>query len=695
MNSELARLRSENAALRQLLEVHELTALQQASKAEHVRRRLLDFIDQAPAIISIITGPDWILEYANPPFFQLISKKDIVGKPVREVFPEIEGQGLFEVIEEVMTTGQPFTSDETSVWFDRSGEGTMVEGFFNQTYQPLRDENGDVYGILSHSVEVTEQVLARRRVEAMAAELRGLSLASLALSVIREPQAILEVAATQARELVLARRCLITLLPVGEEAPIQVASTAARSDWEPEQIALDIAVETAQRTMPLLLNAEDVAERYHGEKAPRSVLGVPLLNPNGEPMGALVLFDRIDGQFSESDEVVMQQLTFITAASLVSARAYEQEHRIAETLQRSLLPERIPKIPGINVDARYLPAGALSDVGGDWYDVLPLEDGRFVVTLGDVVGRGVRAASVMGQLRMAIRSYAMDGHGPAAVLDRADRLLQVTDPGQMATAIHAVFDPMKRTLRIASAGHPPPVLLSAQGEPSFAPSQPSVPMGVVAHARHSESELTLEPGSTFLLYTDGLIEARGEGIEEGMERLLSVLRSAPQGLAELLDHVVGQLLPNGPVDDVAMLGMRPISLLSEPLRLKVPAEPRSVALVRHTINWCLQEAGATEEDVFNVTLAVSEACANAIEHAYGPADGSVVVDVMVEEDTVTVVVHDKGQWRPPRGAGRGRGLQLIEMAMDDVQIDRTEGGTDVTMRKRLTMEPSPIDRVES
>jgi anti-sigma regulatory factor (Ser/Thr protein kinase) len=362
--------------------------------------------------------------------------------------------------------------------------------------------------------------------------------------------------------------------------------------------------------------------------------------------------------------------------------ALDREHRGAVALQRSLLPERLPDIVGIDAAARYLPAR--DEVGGDWYDVIELPRGRIGVAIGDVAGHGVRAAALMGQLRTALRAYALDGREPGETLKRLDRLLQTIRGRGMATAAYAVLDPTTGVLRYASAGHPPAVVIDESGAARLLDVVSAPPLGTLPYSAYTEVESTLMPGEAIVLYTDGLVERRREPLSAGLERLCEAASAnASASAEELCLQITRRLVPEGTVDDdVAIVAVRALPIPPQ-MRLRFPANPDVLASIRQLMRRWLNALGAGPDDVAAITLASGEACANAIEHAYAPGPASFELEAQHEAGVVTLVVRDSGRWRPPRGTHRGRGMHIIEASMDELEVEITTAGTAVLMRRRL------------
>jgi anti-sigma regulatory factor (Ser/Thr protein kinase) len=307
------------------------------------------------------------------------------------------------------------------------------------------------------------------------------------------------------------------------------------------------------------------------------------------------------------------------------------------------------------------------------------------LVMGDVAGRGVEAAAVMGQLQNALRAYAMEGHEPAALMERLNHMVEIHG---MATVIYLVFDPARWTVRYANAGHPPAIVRAPDGTVEMLEGGASLPLGGSFGAVYREATRAIIPGSTIILYTDGFVELRGEPIDAGLDRLV---RAAAADHAErpdeLLDHLVASMLGGEPsADDVALLALRAETLDAAHLGLRLPAVPSSLPRVRHALRRWLGQSGIAQNEIFEISVAVSEAFANAVEHAYAAADAAIEIDARLGDGAVQIDVQDWGRWRAPRGAHRGRGLGLMRGLMDEVAVTPGETGTVVRMRRTLRRE---------
>ena len=429
----------------------------------------------------------------------------------------------------------------------------------------------------------------------------------------------------------------------------------------------------------------DILNPILREKGIRSLLGVPLLVED-RVIGVLHVGSLTPRRFSEEERDVLQ-LAGDRASLAIDRAQLVEERRAAEALQRSLLPGELPRMPGVEIAARYLPAAGAA-AGGDWYDVFQLPAGRVGLAIGDVVGHGLPAASLMAQLRTGLRAYALDGHPPAAVIERLNRLLDQISPATMTTLAYVVLDPAEESAVMVSAGHVPPLMVEPGLEPAYLAVDQGMALGVTHSARYSEQPLHIPSGSTLLLMTDGVVEKRGESVDEGLERL-RLMAAQPATLEHLCDAIVrGMREQGGPSDDAALLALHLLPL-AEDLSTSWPAEPEALAGLRHMLRRWLRHHGAGEDDIFDITVACQEACANAVEHAYAPGTAAFAVDATHDGGAIEITVRDHGRWRPARGENRGRGLPLMEALMDVVDVEHTADGTVVVLRRALrVVEPS-------
>jgi GAF domain-containing protein/anti-sigma regulatory factor (Ser/Thr protein kinase) len=414
------------------------------------------------------------------------------------------------------------------------------------------------------------------------------------------------------------------------------------------------------------------------EKGLRSLLGVPLL-VEGRPIGVLHVGSLTPRVFTDADRDLLQLAGDRAALAIEQARLYEQRS-VAEALQRRLLTADSPDPVGLQVATRYLPAAGGS-LGGDWYDVFPLSGGRVGLAVGDVVGHGLAAAAVMAQLRTALRAYASEGQPPATVIDHVNHLMWSLGPLAMTTVAYLVLDGARERLELVSAGHPPPLVIPPEGPAAFLQPEGGIALGATpTHVFRSQS-FPLATGSIVFLYTDGLVERRRESIDVGFERLRA-LASGFHDVEALCATLVEQLVPEEPSDDVAFLAARVPPVTDEVIG-RWPARPDSLSAVRGVLRRWLLTRGATADEAYDIIVACQEACANAIEHAYGPGAADFDVQARHTAGRVEITIRDRGNWRAPRGENRGRGLPLMRALMDRVEVRESESGTTVVLVRAL------------
>jgi anti-anti-sigma factor len=364
------------------------------------------------------------------------------------------------------------------------------------------------------------------------------------------------------------------------------------------------------------------------------------------------------------------------------------ERRVAHTLQRSMLTTRLPQVDGVELAARYLPGTRQSEISGDWYDVIPLPDGRVGVVIGDVVGRGIEAAATMSQLRTALRAYAVEGLAPSVVVAKLHRLVEHLRVGMSTTLVYLDLDPFTREVRYVSAGHLPMLHVPAGGVSRFLSGARSTPLGTARPGVEIPQErFVLEPGDTVLLYTDGLVERRDQSIDSRLEQLRVALAEAPQELQAALEHLTASL--GGDValrqDDVALLALRVTPPTAENFAVAIEPVAEQLSALRGGLRAWLASTGATASEAGDVLIAVGEACANAIEHAGAAPGAPIDVRGQLAGREVVLRVRDHGVWRSaqPRPE-RGQGLRLMRVLMDDIDISSAGDGTRVELRRRLS-----------
>jgi PAS domain S-box-containing protein len=377
-------------------------------------------------------------------------------------------------------------------------------------------------------------------------------------------------------------------------------------------------------------------------------------------------------------------LTSHLAQVLAKARDYEQARAVALTLQHAILgPTQLPH--GFAV--RYTPAVAPLEVGGDWYDVVPMPGHRTGVVVGDCVGRGLPAAAVMGQLRSASQAVLLRASGPAEALADLDTFARRIPAAECTSVFCAVIDPAAATVSYSSAGHPPPILVAPGGGRRLLDQAQSLPLAVLPGAvPRREASVALPAGATLLLYTDGLVERRNRHLDEGISAAADLVADHgtkhPEELADLV--MAGMMPAAGYDDDVAVLIYRHPPA---PLNMRVVANPANLARIRAGLRLWLASAGIGAREAADILTAAGEAAANAVEHATADGDEPVQVTVTARAThaAVETTIADTGTWRAPRpGAGnRGHGIVFMRTLMDDVAITTSEHGTTVTMTKEL------------
>ena len=337
--------------------------------------------------------------------------------------------------------------------------------------------------------------------------------------------------------------------------------------------------------------------------------------------GVLALELGVERELAAVEHEWLQTLVSQVEQALDRAGRYETERRIAETLQRSVLPERLPDVHGIELAARYLPGTLGVDVGGDWYDAIQFDDGRLGIVVGDVVGKGVQAAAMMGQLRNALRAFAFEHEDPHEVISRLGGLVDGITDAPFATLAYLIVDPRARRVRYVVAGHPPPLIVSPDGRATYMDGGRTLPIGVDSSMSFEAAEIALAAGSSIVLFTDGLVERRDRTLDDGLRALAEAATGASVDPQQLVDRLIESLIGERErPDDVAVLVLRLAPAAVADLDVTVPSSQDGLTVMRRALReWLSHGAMAYTTDEAEIVLAVWEACANAVEHAQAPS----------------------------------------------------------------------------
>ncbi|MEU3265702.1 SpoIIE family protein phosphatase [Streptomyces bacillaris] len=559
---------------------------------------------------------------------------------------------------------------------------THTQGFVR------RDENGRPHRIIGIVRDATQELAdsnARREldeerrhrtslVEGTTAALAHARTVKDVIAVLKNSQGLAHLGATSL-VMGLLESGRIHLVADGPEGAYVPGTRFTRVD---EQYPMSEVVRTL--TPRFIESAEDFATSYPILWPNISHLGItsaaymPLI-AQARPIGALGLLYRDKAGFTPDERNLLMALGTSIAQSLQRAMLYEQEHDLAEGLQQAMLPRRIPAVPGAQVAVRYRSARLGRDIGGDWYDLIPLPGGRVGAVIGDVQGHDTHAAAVMGQLRIVLRAYAAEGHSPATVMARASVFLHELDTDRFATCTYAEVDLTTGVVQVVRAGHVDPLVRDVDGSCRRMPAEGGLPLGLSAEFGRLEypvSTAELDPGQTMILFTDGLVELPGSDLDEGMQLLTTLVSNGPQNLQKLADDLCDAVDVRGGQDDVALLLLRRRAAQApQPggrLRQHVAQnDPEALSSARHMIRAAVRAWGAKER-ADEIELAADELTTNALMHT----DGGAVVTIRVmagSERRLRVDVEDRSSALPRRrDAGSdgvsGRGLMLVDRLAD-------------------------------
>lgn len=482
-------------------------------------------------------------------------------------------------------------------------------------------------------------------------------------------------AAEELRRLWRARRVLAVTFPTsgsatGASGPPRVVSVGEPAQWD------DLPSATRQ-----LLNSLRDGDLLTPSTGEPGTAGIALQHPEGVLVVWIDLAER--RPFTLEDQTLLTVLAGRLGQGLQRVHQVDQQRETALALQHAILgPADLPH--GFAV--RYQAASRPLQVGGDWYDIVDLDDGRVAMVVGDCVGHGLAAATVMGQVRSACRALLFDNPSPGAALAGMDRFAARLPGAQCTTAVCAVLNPETGELVYSSAGHPPPILVHADGTTEMLDGGHTIALGVRPDWSRPEARVTMPARATLLLYTDGLVERRRAALGQGIARAAELVQDGrAETLDDLADHIMSGLAPSGGYqDDVVVLLYRHPA----PLELTFPAHVSHLAPTRTALRTWLNQTRLEPEQAMNVLVAAGEAVANAIEHGHRDNPGGTIrLGATALVDQVQLTITDTGTWRPPQPASyphRGRGIALMRGLMHDVTIAPDKAGTTVHLSARIT-----------
>lgn len=646
------------------------------------------------------------------------------GRTVHDYLPRSEGDRVAATLRRVLETGDSITDMHVTGFIPGSDE----RRHWSINLYRVHSGTGRPIGIAWLGTDITSRRAAAR--EAAAAR-RNLALLNEAGARIGN-SLDLETTARELLDVVVPGFCdLATVdlyqgLLAGDETPRALADGSA----ELRRVAFASAVSDAPfigGPAPVAVGAvhhypfnspcADALRTARPQHVPaedggliQSTLAVPMVAH--DTVVGLAQFSRTKGSepFGDRDRALAVELAARAAVCIDNARLYRREHERALILQRSLLPPGDPEASGLDIACRYLPGNAATEVGGDWFDVIELPGHRTALVVGDVMGRGLRAAVAMGELRTAVRTLALLDLEPAEVLSALDEIARgLGTPGgvqqatraarqprdadlsevYLATCVYAVYDSVTRRCTFANAGHLPPVLVEPGESALMLDVPPGMPLGVGGEP-FEEVEVELPEGALLALYTDGLVESRDHPLDEGLQAFVGALTDPSRPLEDVCDHVLNTLDTHHGEDDIALLMARVQGLPADSVGdWTLPREPRSVGRAREYARTQLT-AWDLEPLVDTAELLVSELVTNALR--YG--EGEIRLRLLLDR-TLVCEVWDAGLVQPRRRRARdtdegGRGLQLVGLLSASWGSRRTPRGKTVWFELPLPDGGTPL-----
>lgn len=501
-----------------------------------------------------------------------------------------------------------------------------------------------------------------------------------AVAVAKSVAELLSITLDECRTAIDIQRVVTVSWPNGDGEPtVQAAGESCESTWRGLDPWLRNTFQDARHQLPLTAKT---VERPDNPGKAQGLIAV--LSGTGDL--ALWLELRSPRWVSAEDRLLVTVLIGHLSLAMQHVRQFESARETSLTLQRAMLPPVQPP-PGFAVC--YEPAVPPLEIGGDWYDVLPIGDNRMGIVVGDCVGRGLPAAAIMGQLRSSARALLINGAQPALVLEQLDSAASLIPNAYCTTVFLAILDTESGVLQYSNAGHMPAVVAGPEpGQTTMLTDAASVPLAVRRDEPRPQGSRVLPPGSTLMLFTDGLVERKHESIDDGIARAASFLMQTMKlPLDAVADAVLGKLAPAGGYDDdVAMVIYRHRPSL---LRIETKATADQLANIRHRLTAWLRVADVPDALNADVVLVVNEACTNCVEHAYrGHRVGTMLLEARIADGEVRARVADSGSWKTPAAnpGNGGRGLVLMRALSDAMELDTTQTGTTVDIGFQIPAE---------
>ncbi|MCI4065336.1 SpoIIE family protein phosphatase [Micromonospora sp. R77] len=652
-------------------------------------RAVVELIVASPVPMALLYGDDLVMLY-NDGYAELIGGRhpEALGRPAAEVFADIwDDPGTGEVLQRAYRNGESFLAREAVLPIHRHlPDGTGEPAVFTRGHSPVRDSAGRIIGVLTVAAQTTQLTQQLQSLSEFAAALSGtLTLDDVARVTLRYcidsfDADRVSLAVDEGSAWRMVRRIRGELLDEADERlPPLWRRMTAESPFPVVTTARSGVPYFASDGQPLRENAAD----RHDEKI-RAIAALPLRST--VIRGALTVGYQLPHTWSAAERALLAASAELVGQAAERARRFETQHGTAQLLQRSMLPDQLPDLPRLRIAARYEPGVDGNAAGGDFYDAFVLPSGALAVVLGDVAGHDLRAAARMGQVRAALRALALSDPRPDAVLAGLDRL--VTSLGVesgthelFVTVVFGVIEVDRGTVTLASAGHPAPLIRRCppDGPPvaEYVDVPPGAPLGL--DSRPGTVTVPFTPGDTLLLYSDGVVERRWQGLADGLGGLGDALSGASSGDPRALCAVATAAVPGATEDDVAVLAVEHAVKPSRSASMEVPAEPTAPSRVRHWLTAQLTEWRVPEGVIGAAVLCTSELTTNALLHAGTAAR----VEIDLSAERLLVSVADSGtrgtvtRAQTDTLSSRGRGLGLIEELSDAWGTDPTVRGSTV------------------